>query len=383
MSTRVYSAHMNRLMATSVLMFAALLGRHAGAQSGGGIITGYVRDSLGTAVGFAEVAVVGSDISTFADAQGRFRLSHVPYGQVDLRVRRLGYKPSISTVVFPSGTEPEVELRVVAIPGDLPAYEILAKREVYDARLAGFKERRAKGVGHFITRERLERFHSNRFADVLREVPGVRLRPMRGGGTSITLRGASCAPLVFVDGVPASAGTVDLEMFDLSTVEGIEIYSGLASIPPEFVTGRGGERCGVVAIWSRPFRPKARASVPASKRSQELESLISSMTVYTADDVDTPASLIAGTASPEYPDSLRLEGRSGRVVVRLVVNVDGTFDPETVTLISSTDSLFTNAVEQALSGAKFRAATLKGRPVRQVLQLPFVFRIDSASAVKR
>ncbi|MEO8578289.1 MAG: TonB family protein, partial [Gemmatimonadales bacterium] len=246
--------------------------------------------------------------------------------------------------------------------------------------LAGFKERSTKGVGHFITREHLDKLHSYRFTDVLRTVPGVQLRMMRGGGMTASIRGAACPPLVFVDGMPANAGVVDLDMFDLGTVEGIEVYGGLSSVPPEFVTGRGGERCGVVAIWGRPYRPKPRPRVAATSRVKELDSLVSKMSIFTIDQVDTPAALIAGTASPEYPDSLRKEGVPGRVVIELIVNADGTLDNESVILISSTHPLFTGAVEQALGTARFRVATLKSRPVRQVLQLPFVFRLEKSAS---
>lgn len=350
------------------------------AQTSGGVIKGVVRDSLGAVVIFAEVTAVGTDAKTFSDAAGRFRLAGVPFGAIDLRVRRLGYRPSLSTVEFTRGTEPDVELRVFATPDYLAPVEVREKREVYDSRLAGFKERSEKGVGHFITRERLERVHSYRFTDVLREVPGVRMRTLRGGGTTITLRGASCSPLVFVDGNPASAGVVDLDMFDLATVDGIEIYSGLASIPAEFVSTRGLERCGVVAIWSRPYRPKPRAQVPDAKRSKELDSLVSSMSVYTIDEVDTPAALIPGSASLEYPDSLREAGVSGRVVVELVVDVNGNLDDNSLTLVSSTHPMFTLAVQEALATARFRVATLKSRNVRQLLQLPFVFRLEKSAS---
>ena len=43
-------------------------------------------------------------------------------------------------------------------------------------------------------------------------------------------------------------------MLDLASVEGIEVYSGVATVPPEFMGARGTHACGVVAVWSRPFR---------------------------------------------------------------------------------------------------------------------------------
>ncbi len=381
MRTRVLAALRKILLvAPAALVLVGPGAADADAQTRRGVIKGIVRDSAGTAIPFAEVGVVNTELRAISGADGRFRLTDVPYGQVDLRARRLGFTPSISTIVFPPNTEPDIEMRLSPAPDYLPSVQVREPRQVFDSRLAGFKERSARGVGHFITRERLERLHSYRFTDVLREVPGVRMRTLRGGGTTISLRGSPCPPLVFVDGMPANAGVVDLDMFDLATVEGIEIYPGLSSVPAEFVTGRGGERCGVVAIWSRPYRPKARPAVTAATRTRELDSLVSSMTVFTIDQVDTPASLIAGTAAPEYPDSLRREGVPGRVVVELVVNVDGSLDDQSVTLVSSTHPMFTGAVQQALATAKFRVATLRSRLVRQVLQLPFVFRLGASAS---
>jgi TonB family protein len=206
---------------------------------------------------------------------------------------------------------------------------------------------------------------------------------IRGGGTTVNLRGVNCSPLVFVDGNPASAGVIDLDMFDLAMVEGIEVYPGMTSIPPEFVTGHGLEQCGVIAIWSRPFRPgpgKSKKSNTGAKMSHQVDSLVASLSVYTVDDVDEPASLIRGTGIPQYPDSLRNAGVEGRVLVRVVINSDGTLDPESATLISSTNPLFTSAVQDALATARFKAAILNSRPVRQVMQLPFVFRLEASAS---
>lgn len=364
------------LSAAAVVIATALVPRDLSAQSRG-TISGTVRDSTGT-VAFVEVSVAGTEARVMTDEAGRFRFTGVPYGSVELKARRIGYTPATLILQFSRGTEPLVEILMSAAPGYLPSVEVHEPRQVYDSRLQGFKDRSAKGVGHFITRARLEQVSSYRFSDIIRTIPGVQLKTLRGGGTNVMLRGANCAPLVFVDGSPASAGVVDLDMFDLASVEGIEVYSGLASIPVEFVTGRGNERCGVIAIWSRPYRPKPKRVVEMPK-SPALDSIVSEMSIFTIDQVDTPASIIAGTAMPEYPDSLRRQGVDGRVVIELVVNVDGSLDTGSVNLVSSTNQLFTDAVQQALATAKFRVATLRSRPVRQVLQVPFVFKTEKIS----
>ena len=365
------------LPAIAIVLLAASGVSHAQSR---GTIRGVVQDSAGP-VSYAEISVVGSEVRLLTDEFGRFRLTEVPYGSVELRARRLGYTPATQTLQFAKGTEAEVEFILSPAPGCLPSVEVPARRQVFDGRLRGFQERSTKGVGHFITRERLDRVKSYRFSDLIRTVPGVTLKALRGGGTSLTLRGALCSPLVFVDGSPASAGgqPVDLDMFDLSTVEGIEIYPGLSSVPAEFITGRGGERCGVIAIWSRPYRPKPVVQVSRAPKAPALDSIVTAMSIFTVDQVDTPASLVTGSALPEYPDSLRREGVGGKVVIELVVNVDGSLDTASVNLVSSTHQLFTEAVQQALATAKFKPATLRARAVRQVLQVPFVFKAEKVS----
>ncbi|MEX0908183.1 MAG: TonB-dependent receptor plug domain-containing protein, partial [Gemmatimonadaceae bacterium] len=226
--------------------------------------------------------------------------------------------------------------------------------------------------GHYITRDQLDRHDSPRFADALRTIPGVIVRPLRGsgGGRTVAIRG-NCSPLVFFDGFPAAAGPVDLDMIDLASVEGIEVYSGLATVPPEFRSIQGTERCGVIAIWSRPFRPRPRRLAEA--RAGELDRAVASPTVYTAAEVDEPAILVPGSVEPAYPDTLWQAGLSGRVVAEFIVGADGAIEQGTFSVASTTHPYFSAAVRTALETAIFRSAKLAGKGVRQLVQVPFVF----------
>ncbi len=63
-----------------------------------------------------------------------------------------------------------------------------------------------------------------------------------------------CPAQVFLDGVLANrggdrAGVVIDDLVSPLDVEVIEIFKGLSSIPPEFLTREA--RCGVIAIWTR------------------------------------------------------------------------------------------------------------------------------------
>ncbi len=92
--------------------------------------------------------------------------------------------------------------------------------------------------------------------------------------------------------------------------------------------------------------------------------------------LDKQATLEPGTAPPHYPDALRAQGKQGEVVVQFVVNPTGAVDSSTIRVLESTDPAFTAAVWEALLESHFQPAEVGGRKVRQLKQLPFVFRLQ-------
>jgi TonB family protein len=342
------------------------------AQVAQGIVTGTVVDSSGTALSGAQVSVSGTEArSTVTDDAGVYRLSRVQGGSAELLIRRLGYRPETRTVSVTPGQEARLNVIMFPLAIQLPTVEVRRRVEVFDSRLAGFNQRKDRQVGHFVTREQLDRMSSARFVDALRDVPGIQLRSLRGGGTTIMLRGSRCPPLVFIDGFPADAGTFDLDMLDLSGVEGIEVYSGVATVPSEFMGARGTHGCGVVAVWSRPTRGRKRRT--SGGDALDLEKLLASRVVYTSDQVDQQARLTPGSANPTYPDSLWRTRTTGRVLVEFIVDPAGAIEPGSLRIVSTTHPYFAGAVKVALENASFSAAALGGKPVRQIVQLPFVF----------
>jgi hypothetical protein len=190
---------------------------------------------------------------------GSFRIVGMAEGQAAITARRLGFFPLRLTVDLDATSDKKVDFAMRPAASLLAPLAVNGQREVYDSRLEGFNRRSQGKVGYFVTRERIDRSNSATFTDILREIPSVRINLTRPpAGRSIRLRGADCSPLVFVDGSPATAGEFDVDMIDLKTVEGIEVYAGLGDIPPEFAGPRDLDRCGVIAIWSRPYRPPVK-----------------------------------------------------------------------------------------------------------------------------
>ncbi|MEA2762936.1 MAG: hypothetical protein QOD47_2220 [Gemmatimonadaceae bacterium] len=358
-----------RGLALSVLMCAGP--RLLMAQAAGSV-RGVVHDSLGGVVGSAHLTIKGSQTQAISDSTGAFRLVDIPAGGAVLEVRRLGYRPISTALTIGAGRELNVDVELAPVPEQLAPVQVRQKAEVYDSRLAGFNERKTKHLGYFVTRERLDRMNSHRFVDALREMPGVSMRTLRGGVVTVSIRGSRCAPMFYMDGFPATAGAMDLDMIDLSGVEGIEVYGGMTSIPAEFMTVAGGETCGVIAVWSRPFRPKQRTEDPVPF--SELERMVAQQTVFTADQVTVPAALLGDGGAPRvYPDSLWTAAVPGRAVAEFIVGEDGRVEAGTVSIASATHPYFASAVRTALDRAVFNPALLNGKPVRQLVELPFHF----------
>lgn len=336
-----------------------------------GRVRGTVRDTAGRALAGATVSA-GPTLLAVTDSAGAFALRDVPLGRIELTVHRLGYEPLRYAQPLDSATEP-LDLRLTPIAAVLAAVHVRARRAPEDARLAGFNERRARHVGYFITREQIERRNDMRLTEALRQVPGVRPYTMPGAlGRSVRLAGARCAPVVFVDGFAANLGSFDLDMIDLSTVEGIEVYPNGVSIPAAFLGTYGSENCGVVAIWSAPARPKVRANqLPPGD--VDVAALVASGAVHRPETVDVQARYVAGSARAVYPDSLLRERVGAHVVAEFVVDTTGAVEPGTVRIVTATPAAFGSAVRDALSAARFEPAQASGTRVQALVRLPFDF----------
>jgi outer membrane biosynthesis protein TonB len=140
---------------------------------------------------------------------------------------------------------------------------------------------------------------------------------------------------------------------------------------------RGLGSCGVVVIWSRQGepRPKKRKNAVTA---EQLAALVASLKVYTAEQVDRAAFPdTALFATPRYPDSLFTHAVAGAVLAEFVVDTTGRVEAETFGVVLSSHPLFSESVRHAVTDAAFTPASLNGKRVRQLVQLPFKFVPDS------
>jgi TonB family protein len=104
---------------------------------------------------------------------------------------------------------------------------------------------------------------------------------------------------------------------------------------------------------------------------------------FTLLDVDTAAVRDPASAVPAYPPLLEKQGIEGLAVVRFVVDTTGRADLGTFRVVETTHSLFAAAVREALPGMNFHPATVGPRKVRQLVEIPFGFKIVRRDAGRR
>ena len=228
----------------------------AHAQARTGTIDGVARDSAGAPVRQVAIGVVGSTAvahQTTTNDSGVFRLTDVSVGLTRVYARRIGFAPETSSVDVAVGVATRMNFVLAASAVELkPA---ITEADLTRGKMGPFNQRRARGVGSFITRHDIEKRQAGTISELLRYLPGVGVTQKMAGepqpvhmqrSVNSTVKG-TCAVLLYVDGHPYPNGNVD--DFSPAGMEGIEVYRSASEIPADFRTRDA--TCGVISLWTR------------------------------------------------------------------------------------------------------------------------------------
>jgi hypothetical protein len=239
---------------------AALIGSAFGSARSQhpGHLRGVVRDSSGKAVAEAQVSIMSLALMTRTDSAGRFVLRDLPRGDIELSIRHLGFGIQRVTATITRVAYDTITVILAQQLVELSAVDITARRHPF---MVDFEQRRARGVGTFVTRDQIDARNTSSPSDLFRTMPQVRLvRVSSGFGvrfpSSATMTGLSgrrgapqvCSPMLWVDGQKAPA--MEIDELRSSDIEAIEVYRGASTLPAQFATA-GGAQCGAVVVWTR------------------------------------------------------------------------------------------------------------------------------------
>ncbi|MEP6763807.1 MAG: hypothetical protein ABJB66_05810 [Gemmatimonadaceae bacterium] len=212
-------------------------------------LVGVVRDANGASLPDVTITIPGSSVLT--NLRGTFELFTMDLDTVTISVRRVGFEPVDALL---SARNKLWDTVVVQMD---PTAQRLNKVKITDAPTRGalglrnFEERQKRGLGQFVTRAEIVERGAYKLSDVLRTKRGVNVVRGKVRFAAYTgSRGTLCQPDIWLDGIRSIAMEVD----DLlpSTVEAIELYPYLSTIPIEFQrVGANTTPCGSIVIWTR------------------------------------------------------------------------------------------------------------------------------------
>ena len=87
----------------------------------------------------------------------------------------------------------------------------------------------------------------------------------------------------------------------------------------------------------------------------------------------TRAAIPLAPIVPEYSEGTRMRAAEGKVLARFAVDEAGAPVMTTFHIVSSPDYALSDAVHAAVAKARFQPAELRGRPVVQIVEMPFNF----------
>jgi hypothetical protein len=222
-----------------------------------GVIDGSVSDTALSPLRGAFVSILNSRIRVGTGPNGRFRITKVPAGQFLLVVKRTGYRPTSAVVEVRASDTLRLAYTLEPVAATLDP--MIVTEKAVSLRLADFEMRRRGGVGEFMGTTEIDRINTVFATELFRRFLSVNVGPSHtsanteyfalsrreGGNPSL----GACPLTVFVDQVPMPT-PFNLDLLPSpKDLAGIEVYSGSATIPPQFNGMNRG--CGVILVWTR------------------------------------------------------------------------------------------------------------------------------------
>ena len=236
-----------RFLVASLLVATTARAQSVASGSNDPAIGGIVRDSSGTPIADAEVAVMrGNRLQQFmiTGPDGKFSLTGLPPAVVPLRIRRVGYALQAFDVDPRLAASKSLEIVLGSVPSQLE--EVTVEGE--SGRLKEFYKHREErgGFARFFEQSDIQRMGVTNSSEMFRNIPGVVLRTASGGNA---LRIRDCQPMVFLDGQRVPGAELD-ELIHPSDIAAIEFYPSNAGVPPQYAE-RTNRLCGSILVWTR------------------------------------------------------------------------------------------------------------------------------------
>jgi periplasmic protein TonB len=123
-------------------------------------------------------------------------------------------------------------------------------------------------------------------------------------------------------------------------------------------------------------RPGDFARIPMDAADGAATPFPSPGATFRAEQVEKQVAVLPGGNPPRYPEALRIAGVEGKVVAVFVVDEQGRVEAGSISFLHSDNEQFEREVRATLRDMRFTPAEAGGRKVRQLVQMPFVFKLS-------
>lgn len=219
-------------------------------------VVGFVSDrDNGRGVASAQVEVVGTGRRVLTDANGMFVLDRLPPGETALAISHLSYATSGRLFRAQPGQAYELRAQLAPEAIALEGIEVSTRSPSWYRQMEGLQFRMSRAMGGtFVLDTQLEARGYPPVAEILRELPGVKIRKVNRFDYTVNFRLCEMPPVLYIDGIQVNQPEQGAAMPELSMVQGmdiqaIEVYRGAGTLPPEYAGPDA--MCGAIIIWTK------------------------------------------------------------------------------------------------------------------------------------
>jgi len=223
-----------------------------------GTVRGVVTDSAGRPIRGVEVLAIRQERSVRTDAEGRYTITRLPWGQVVIMARLPGYRAAEMAVTIGDAGLAEANFRLGRVIQLVDTLRIVSHDGCAAYRWDGFECRRRAGIGQFRGPEEIAALRAVYWSDLfegftgLRRVPFVNPKRERDW-TVMSTSGWRCL-MTGMNGREPTARETVLTPDDIYAIEYFDVYERVPE-PYKRLAWPGSQRepCSLIMYWTKAW----------------------------------------------------------------------------------------------------------------------------------
>lgn len=224
-----------------------------------GVLRGTVTDSAGRPLRGVEIISINTNRSARTNADGRYTLTRLQWGQQVIMARLPGFRPSESAVNMLDENTPDKDFQLFAIVQAIDTVRITSHDGCAAYDYAGFECRRKAGIGQFRGEAEIKALRPLYWADMFEGLDGFRKEPYFNTVTAsqdwtvASVTGWRCL-MEGWNGRHKQAADELTRTADIVAIEHYDVYEKVPAAYKRLAWPNGQDKpCALIMYWTRGF----------------------------------------------------------------------------------------------------------------------------------